>query len=100
MKQARLYPMQKSATQSGRYKTIFWCLHDIQNPDHIVDTSLEWHGSAQTESQIQLTFKNRDEALVYAKTNHIEILIEESVLMEEINPKSYGDNFKATRKRF
>jgi len=52
-----------------------------------------WMGSNETDEQIKLKFKSKQEAICYAKKNKLEYFVEE-VKETQIRPKNYANNFR------
>lgn len=96
MSKARLYQLSKSATQSGIAKTHNWVLEILDPLSFYKDTPIGWCGSSNTTKQMQLSFKNINQALRYAQAHGLEVSVEKP-LVKITKPKSYADNFKAYR---
>jgi len=93
---ARIYQPPKTAMQSGRAETHEWVLaFDPASPKR-PDPLMGWIGSADTQTQVRLTFATRDEAVAYAERNGVAYELE---LPHErrIKPKAYADNFRYER---
>ena len=79
--------------QSGRSKFKKWVLKISDSKNQIRDTMMGWNGGSNTSSQIQLTFKSKEDAIHYAKSNNIDYEVLETSVRKVIS-KSYADNFK------
>ncbi len=79
--------------QSGRSKFNKWVLKISDNKNQIRDTMMGWNGGSNTSSQIQLNFKSKEDAILYAKSNNIDYEVLETSVRRVIS-KSYADNFK------
>ena len=90
---AKIYKPSKTAMQSGRSKFNKWVLKISDNKNQIRDTMMGWNGGSNTSSQIQLNFKSKEDAILYAKSNNIDYEVLETSVRRVIS-KSYADNFK------
>ena len=83
--------------QSGRGKTREWVAlfepTDRQDPDPIIG----WTGSADTATQVRLTFDTKDEAIAFARKHGYTYTVREAK-ERRIKPKAYADNFAWTRR--
>lgn len=89
---ARIYRPAKTATSSGRAKTLYWVLEMEPKTPKMIDPLCGWIGSADTEEQLQLRFPTKDAAIAYAKREGMDYRVFEPH-RREIVPKSYADNF-------
>ena len=90
---AKIYKPSKTAMQSGRSKFNKWVLKISDSKNQIRDTMMGWDGGSNTLSQIQLNFKSKEDAILYAKSNNIDYEVLETSVRKVIS-KSYADNFK------
>ena len=90
---AKIYKPSKTAMQSGRSKFNKWVLKISDSKNQIRDTMMGWNGGSNTSSQIQLNFKSKEDAILYAKSNNIDYEVLETSVRRVIS-KSYADNFK------
>ena len=94
---ARIYQPAKSATQSGRAKTLNWVLeYETQRRPH-PDRLMGWSGAGDTQGQVRLNFETREAAEAYAQRQGLEVQVEEPQA-RSIKPKSYAENFAHNRK--
>jgi hypothetical protein len=89
---ARIYRPAKTATQSGRAKTLRWVLEMEPRSPKAADPLCGWIGSDDTEQQIQLRFPTREAAIAYARRQGIDYRLHEAH-ERMVRPKSYADNF-------
>lgn len=93
MADARIYQIPKNAMQSGRARTQSWMLEferkDAQRPDPLMG----WAGSADTQTQVKLTFPTLEAAQAYAEkvgvTAHVTPAPERKLKLQ-----AYADNFR------
>ncbi len=90
---AKIYKPSKTAMQSGRSKFNKWVLKFDNNRNQKKDSLMGWNGGSNTNSQIELKFDTKEDAINYAKRNDIEYVVLESSERKVIT-KSYADNFK------
>lgn len=92
---AYVYLIQKTAMQSGAAHTHMWAISfDPQHPQTLSDPVMGWSSTDQTQSQVQLTFSSKDEALAYCARHNIEAeCVPQTLKATSCDPKSYADNF-------
>jgi ETC complex I subunit conserved region len=93
---ARIYQPPKNAMQSGRAATHEWVLEFEPSSPRRPDPLMGWIGSADTQAQVRLSFKTRDEAVAYAERNGI-VYDLELAQPRHVRPKAYADNFRYGR---
>ncbi len=93
---ARIFKPAKSAMQSGLARTKEWLLQEEPEAAKTIDPLMGWTGSTDTESQVELAFETRDEAIAYAERNGIAYTVFEPQPRKAIR-KAYADNFKFGR---
>jgi len=91
MRKAKIYKPTKTVMQSGHRNSKNWVL-EFDTLDNGVNPLMGWETSKDTMSEVKLEFKNKDEAINYAKKNNIEYYVVESKKRKLIK-KSYADNF-------
>ena len=93
---ARIYKPTRSATQSGAGRTKAWLLEFDPSQPREIDPLMGWTSSGDMNSQIQLHFATKEEAIAYAERNAIAYVVEEPKppLRRTI---SYSDNFRQGR---
>jgi hypothetical protein len=94
---ARIYQPPKNAMQSGRAGTDHWLLEFEPSERRVADPLMGWIGSADTQSQVRLSFPTQAEALAYAEKHGIAYDLE-LPQARQIKPKAYADNFRFARK--
>ncbi len=93
---ARIYKPAKTAMQSGQARTKTWVLEHEQAVPRKIDPLMGWTSSADTRTQVRLSFDTKEEAIAYAERNGIPYRLEEPKPRGLIR-KSYADNFKFGR---
>ena len=94
---ARIYKPAKTAMQSGRNKTDNWILEFFQSSATTRDRLMGWRSGKDTQKQVKLKFKSKDDAIKYAEKNSIKFILTEPK-ERKIKPKTYADNFSFNRK--
>jgi len=89
---ARIYRPAKTATSSGRAKTLHWVLEMEPKAPKVTDPLCGWIGSGDTEQQVQLRFPNKAAAIAYAEREGIDYRVFEPH-QRVVVPKSYAANF-------
>jgi hypothetical protein len=91
MKKAKIYCPAKTSMQSGRGNSEDWILEfDRENLEK--DFVMGWDSSSDTKKQIKIVFKNKEDAINYAKKENILFSVSEPN-KKKIIIKSYADNF-------
>lgn len=93
---ARIYRPSKTAMQSGRANTREWVLEferGLVSPEKLMG----WQSTADTASQVRLTFETRDEAIAFAWRNGIPHQVTEPREPRRI-VRAYSDNFSFRRR--
>ena len=83
--------------QSGRAGIDQWVLEFEPASPRRPDPLMGWIGSADTQTQVRLTFETREEAVAYAEKNAIEFE-QELPQVRRVKPKVYADNFRYGRR--
>lgn len=94
---ARIYQPSKSSMTSGMAKTADWVLEFSADAPRPIDPLMGWTGSADTGSQVRLTFPTRKAAADYAAKHGIAAAVEEPQKRRH-RPRGYGDNFAYGRR--
>ena len=94
---ARIYQPPRNAMQSGRAGTAHWVLEFEPSGPRVADPLMGWIGSADTQSQIRLSFATQQEAVAYAEKHGVAYDLE-LPHSRQIKPKAYADNFRFSRK--
>ena len=79
--------------QSGRKGTGHWHLEFQPNTASTLEPLMGWTSSDDTKRQLGLYFDTCDEAVAYAKANHLtyEVITPKQ---RRLKPKAYADNFR------
>jgi len=83
--------------QSGKGNTKEWVLEFEPASAREIDPLMGWTSSADTRSQVQLTFENKEDAMTYATRHGIAFMVSEES-PRKVRRKSYADNFKFGRR--
>ncbi len=94
MTDVRIFQPSKTAMQSGRRKTHRWMLQFEPDAPKVTDPLMGWIGSADTRTQLRLTFASREQAVAFAERNGLSYVIQEPNPFH-VRPKSYAENFRA-----
>ena len=90
---ARIYQRPKNAMQSGKARTDEWVLEFEQSEARRPDPLMGWTGSADTQSQVVLTFPTKDEAKAYATRYGIAARVH-ATPPKTLKLQAYADNFR------
>ena len=90
---ARIYQRPKNAMQSGRARTSEWLLEFEQAEARRPDPLMGWAGSADTQSQVTLSFDTCEAAQAYAARYGIEAQVIPTP-PRRLKLQSYADNFR------
>ena len=93
---ARIFQPPKTAMQSGRAKTHAWVIEFLPTTARHPDALMGWSGGGDTQTQVKLTFENRDEAITYAQRAGLDYEVE-LPQARRVKPKAYADNFRFGR---
>ncbi len=96
---ARIFQPARTAMSSGTAKTKNWVLEFAPAEPRSVDPLMGWTSSADTQSQVKLTFPTKEAAIEYAKDKGIEAVVQEPKKRRaNIRPGGYGENFATNRR--
>ncbi len=93
---ARIYRPTKTAMQSGRANSRDWVL-EFERGAVAPEALMGWQSTADTSSQIRLTFESRDLAIAFARRNGIPHQVTEPREPRR-NLRAYSDNFAFHRR--
>ena len=93
---ARIFQPPKNAMQSGRAGTHEWVIEFEPSSPRRPDPLMGWIGSADTQAQVRLSFRTREEAVGYAERQGITYDLELPP-PRHIRLKAYADNFRYGR---
>ncbi len=96
---ARIYKPAKTAMSSGMAKTHSWVLEFAPATAREVDPLMGWTSSSDTQAQVRMRFKTKEEAMEYAQEHgiHAEVF-EPRKRKANIRPGGYGENFATGRR--
>lgn len=90
---ARISEIDRRTTQSGRANSGLWLLEfersEAQRPDPLTG----WNGSGDTNTQVKLTFRTKDEAIAYAERRGLAFHIVPATPVK-LKLQAYADNFR------
>ncbi|WP_188236834.1 ETC complex I subunit [Sphingopyxis sp. LK2115] len=90
---ARIYQKPKNAMQSGRAGTDRWMLEFAPAEARKADPLMGWAGSGDTQRQLRLSFKSREDAVAYAEKYGIEAEVMPTPA-RKLKIQAYADNFR------
>lgn len=90
---AIIYQTPKSAMQSGKAKTDIWVLEFERSEALRPDPLMGWAGSGDTQTQVRLTFPDKDAARAYAEKYGITARVHEGP-PKRLKLQAYADNFR------
>ena len=90
---ARIYQKTKHAMQSGKAHNDEWVLEFEQSEARFADALMGWTGSADTQSQVRLTFPSKDAAKAYADRYGIAARVH-ATPPKRLKLQAYADNFR------
>ena len=90
---ARIYQPAKSAMQQGLGQAREWVLDYAPERPREIEPLMGWTSSADTKSQIRMSFATKEEAIAFATRHGIAFRLEEPQ-KTELRPKSYAENFQ------
>ena len=93
---ARIYQPPKNAMQQGGAATREWVLEYLPEQPRTIEPLMGWTSSADTRTQVRMSFASKEEAVAFATRQGIAFRLEEPQ-KTELRPKSYAENFKFGR---
>jgi hypothetical protein len=93
MNVARISEIDRRTTQSGRANAGLWLLEFERQQPQLPDPLTGWNGSGDTNTQVKLTFRTREEAIAYAERNCIPYHIVAATPVK-LKIQTYADNFR------
>lgn len=90
---ARIYQRPKNAMQSGKALLGDWILDFAPSEARKADPLMGWTGSGDTQSQVQLKFASKDDALAYAAKHGIDAEVH-APAPRRLKIQAYADNFR------
>lgn len=96
---ARIYQPARTAMSSGTAKTHHWVLEFKQTEARGIDPLMGWTSSSDTQTQVQLTFETKKDAVEYAREHGITAVVQDPQKRKpNIRPGGYGENFATGRR--
>jgi hypothetical protein len=92
---ARIYKPARNAMQQGNAPRD-WVLEYEPDQPQMIEPLMGWTSSADTKTQVRLSFATKEEAVAFATRHGIAFRLEEPQ-KTELRPKSYAENFKFGR---
>ena len=90
---ARISEVDRKTTQSGRANAGLWVLEFERQEPQRPDPLTGWNGSGDTNTQVRITFRTKDEAIAYAERHAIPYhLVPATPVKMKI--QAYADNFR------
>jgi hypothetical protein len=90
---ARISEIDRRTTQSGRANAGLWLLEFERKQAQRADPLTGWSGSGDTNTQIKLTFRTREEAIAYAERHAIAYHLVPATPVK-LKIQAYADNFR------
>jgi hypothetical protein len=92
---ARIYKPARNAMQQGNAPRD-WVLEYEPDRPRVIEPLMGWTGSADTRTQVRLSFATKEEAVAFAVRHGIGFRLEEPQ-ETAVRAKSYAENFKFGR---
>jgi hypothetical protein len=90
---ARISQLERRATQSGKANAGLWQLEFERKEAQKADPLTGWNGSGDTNTQVRITFRTREEAIAFCERKGIGYhLIEPTPVRMKF--QAYADNFR------
>jgi len=90
---ARISQMDRRTTQSGRANAGLWILEFERQEPQRPDPLTGWNGSGDTDTQVRLAFRSKEEAIAYAERRNIPFHIVPATPVK-LKIQAYADNFR------
>lgn len=90
---ARISELDRRTTQSGRANAGLWLLEFERTERQHADPLTGWNGSGDTNTQVRLTFRTREEAIAYAERHGIPYKLNPAAPVK-LKIQAYADNFR------
>lgn len=90
---ARISQLDRRTTQSGKANAGLWLLEFERQEPLRADPLTGWAGSGDTNTQVRITFKTKDEAIAFAERKGLQYhLVAPTPVLMKI--QAYADNFR------
>jgi hypothetical protein len=90
---ARISELDRRTTQSGRANAGLWILEFERQEPQRPDPLTGWNGSGDTNTQVRITFRTKDEAVAYAERHDIPYHLVPATPVK-LKIQAYADNFR------
>lgn len=90
---ARITELDRRTTQSGKANSGLWLLEFERQEALRPDPLTGWNGSGDTNTQVRITFKSKDEAIAFAERGGIQYHLVPAAPMT-MKIQAYADNFR------
>ena len=90
---ARISEIDRRTTQSGRANSGIWLLEFERQEPQRPDPLTGWNGSGDTNTQVRITFRTKDEAIAYAERRKIPYHLVPATPVK-LKIQAYADNFR------
>jgi NADH dehydrogenase (ubiquinone) Fe-S protein 4 len=89
----KIFKKYKSPTQLGKANTNLWIMEFLSNDDRFQEQIMGWTGSINMyPNEVKLQFKNKEEAINFAKKNKLEFFVQDSN-KQKFTIKTYVNNY-------
>ena len=96
---ARIYRPARNAMTSGTAQTRQWVLDFVPETPRGVDPLMGWTSSAETQSQVRLSFPTQEAAIEYAEEHGVDaVVMHPKRTRLNRRPRGYGENFASDRR--
>ena len=90
---ARISELDRRTTQSGKANSGLWLLEFERQEPSRPDPLTGWNGSGDTNTQVRITFRSKDEAIAFCERRGIQYhLVPATPVKMKI--QAYADNFR------
>jgi hypothetical protein len=90
---ARISELDRRTTQSGKANSGLWLLEFERQEPSRPDPLTGWNGSGDTNTQVRITFRSKDEAIAFCERRGIQYhLVPAAPVTMKI--QAYADNFR------
>ena len=90
---ARISELDRRTTQSGRANSGIWILEFERQEPQRPDPLTGWNGSGDTNTQVRLTFRTKEDAVAYAERHNIPFHLVPATPVK-LKIQAYADNFR------
>ena len=90
---ARISEIDRRTTQSGRANAGLWVLEIERSEAQLPDPLTGWNGSGDTDTQVRITFRTKEEAIAYAERRGIAYHVVPATPVK-LKLQAYADNFR------